>query len=389
MTQQFVPRDSSPSLPPKSGQPGQGTASRRAPALGSLASTAPARAHVSAVMVDGTAFGGSDATPTVGVVPEALSVVQRTVRNLAVQDWVFLAYFTIFFFALVFGSGPNRPPQMMRVGGDMLVLVTGLLATRGELLQPGTRLSSLVYRFTIFGTIFLSYFQLQYILPGVSSRAFDAQILSLDMKLFGFEPAVAWDQFVTPVTTEWFAFFYFGYFGLLALHVLPFLLWAKDRDLTARFSLGVYTVFCTAHILYMVVPGFGPYKTLHFDHELTGGPFWHLVVQTVTGAGAQKDIFPSLHTAVPTYFVLFSFINRHRAPFKYTWPLVAAFASQIVIATMFLRWHYLIDIFAGMTLATCAVIASTKINAWERARRTRLGLPPIFGPALSFRRSPR
>jgi hypothetical protein len=376
MTQQFLSRESTPNATASS-------ASGRSPHVRAgtpATATATASSLGSVALAHDAAFSNASRYSTASAIE---SVALRTLRNLAVQDWVFVAYFSIFFVALVFGSGPNRAPQMMRVAGDLLVLAIGLIATRGELLQPGTRFSSLVYRLTIFGTVFLSYFQLQYILPGVSSRAVDAQILALDMRLFGFEPALVWDRFVTPATTEWFAFFYFGYFGLLALHILPFLLFAKDKDLTARFSLGVYAVFCTAHIIYMLVPGFGPYRFLasEFQNQLSGGTFWHLVVQTVTGAGAQKDIFPSLHTAVPTYFVFFSFRNRHRAPFKYTWPLVAAFASQTVIATMFLRWHYLIDIFAGIALASCAVVASTRVEAWERSRRTRLGLPPIFGPA--------
>jgi hypothetical protein len=96
------------------------------------------------------------------------------------------------------------------------------------------------------------------------------------------------------------------------------------------------------------------------------------VQATVTGAGAQKDIFPSLHTAAPTYFALFSLRYRHSAPYKYTWPITAFCASQIICATMFLRWHYLVDIFAGITLATVALFAGEALTAWDLRRRARL-----------------
>jgi PAP2 superfamily len=93
----------------------------------------------------------------------------------------------------------------------------------------------------------------------------------------------------------------------------------------------------------------------------------------VKSAGAQKDIFPSLHTAVPTFFALFAFRYRHvQWPFRYTWPVMAFCASQIIGATMFLRWHYLIDIIAGVTLAVLAVTVSEALVVWDAKRRERI-----------------
>ena len=139
-------------------------------------------------------------------------------------------------------------------------------------------------------------------------------------------------------------------------------------------------VYVIGHLGYMLVPGFGPYHHLagQFEHDIQGGLFWKLVVATVEGAGAQKDIFPSLHTAAPTFFAIFSFMHRRTLPFRYTWPVVGFFATQIILATMFLRWHWLIDVVAGFTLATTAAFVSRKVVDWEWTRRARLGLPPAL-----------
>jgi hypothetical protein len=214
----------------------------------------------------------------------------------------------------------------------------------------------------------------------VSARALDTDILAFDLKAFGFEPSIAWDRFVSPFTTEWFAFFYFGYFFLLSAHILPMMLAARDKEMLAHFSLGIFIVFCVGHLTYMLVPGWGPYHHLagQFHNELRGGIFWGLVKEAVDAGGAQKDIFPSLHTAAPTFFALFSFRYRDRVPFKFTWLPVTFFASQIIGATMFLRWHYLIDIFAGITLAVTAVIVGGAVMAWERKRRENWGILPTF-----------
>ena len=57
---------------------------------------------------------------------------------------------------------------------------------------------------------------------------------------------------------------------------------------------------------------------------------------------------------------------------------MAFFASQIIVATMFLRWHYLIDIFAGIALATVANVVGAKVSSWEAKRRAAQGIPPVF-----------
>jgi hypothetical protein len=323
-------------------------------------------------------YGGAES-----LAPSAPPWAIKLVNNLAAQDWLITGYFAVILMALAFGTGPGRAESMLRVQGDLAVLWVGLVLTRGEIIKPGP-FASLVYRLTIFGLVALSYFQLREILPAVSSRALDAQIFELDMRLFGFEPALAWDKYVNPQTTEWFSFFYFGYFFVLAAHLFPFLLVVRDRDLLARFSLGIYIVFCTAHTLYMAVPGYGPYQFLasEFQNELSGGVFWGLVRSAVDAGGAQKDIFPSLHTAAPTFFALFSFRNRHITPFRYTWPIVTFICSQIIIATMFLRWHYLIDIVAGLALATAAVFVSERVAGWEKERRRKLGAQDVFEPLL-------
>ncbi len=311
--------------------------------------------------------------------------VLRLVRSLAVQDWVVLTYFAILLFALVNGQGATRDGSIIRVAGDVALFLTGVILTRGGILRAGSLAAGLVYRTAVLTSLVASYLQLREILPAVSSRALDAEILAFDLRVFGYEPAIAWDRFVTPATTEWFAFFYFLYFLLLVVHIIPMALFDRSSRRLAWFVLGTVFVFCLGHIGYMIVPGYGPHRYLEgrFENPLEGGLFWRAVVATVRVGGAQKDIFPSLHTAAPTWFAIFSFMNRDARPFKYTWPVVAFMATQIMIATMFLRWHWVADVVVGLLLAFGAAFASKKIAAWDDARRKRAGLAPIFTPLVS------
>jgi hypothetical protein len=312
------------------------------------------------------------------------------VVDLAPHDWLISVYFTILLLGVIFGEGPRRLAAGGIVVGLATLFVVGVLVTRGAVVPRGTFANALLYRVTVFSTVFSSYFLLRIILPACTLRVVDAKLYALDLFVFRFEPAVAWDRFVTPQTVEWFAFFYFGYFFVLAVHILPFMFGARDMKMLARFATAVFFTFCGGHLLYAAVPGYGPYHylTSTFQHPLEGGVFWEMVKATVVGAGAQKDIFPSLHTAVPSTFTLLAYRYRNDFRiFRYSWPVVGFCTSQIILATMFLRWHYLIDICAGLTLATVSVLFADRSVKWDEARRARLGLGPAWSPLVCRRSS--
>lgn len=318
---------------------------------------------------DATSFGSS-----------LFRAARRVVRTFAVQDALIATYFTLLSIAVATGDGAEKSGAAWRVALDATFFAVGLFLSRGGILREGSLANGLVYRMGLLLAVFLSYFHLREIIPAVTSHERDAQLLALDLSVFGVEPAIAWDRFVTPHTTEWFSFFYFLYFFLLTGHVLPMLLAAKSRRRLAHFALGIFLVFCCGHLGYLVVSGWGPYRLLEgkFAHPLEGGLFYRLVMATVAAGGSQRDIFPSLHTACPTFFAIFAWQNRHALPWRYTWLPMAFTASQIIGATMFLRWHYLVDVLAGLTLAVLAAVVGQRVSQREAAYRRRRGLPPVF-----------
>ena len=224
--------------------------------------------------------------------------------------------------------------------------------------------------------------RLQWLLPTARGSAVDGQLHAFDLAVFGVEPAEAFDRFVTPATTEWFAFFYFGYFPLLAAYVLPSLFAARPRRQLAELSFGIVWVFCVAHVMYLVVPGFGPYVHLadRFAHRLEGPTFWPLVTATVESVDitSRTDIFPSLHTAAPTFLATYAFRRRGEEPFRTVWAPTAFAVSQIVIATMFLRWHYLVDVGAGLVHGFATAFIASFVARTEEAWRVRTKRQPVW-----------
>lgn len=318
--------------------------------------------------------------------------VERAFRSLAAADWLVGGYLVMLNVAvLIAPPHPERGQGLLQVIGLLTVYLLSMALVRGELLREGFW-SALLYRVGIYGTVQQSYFFFKHLLPVINPGSLDHELYALDLRLFGVEPAVWMDRFVTPTTTEWFAFFYFCYFFLLAAHVIPIVLGAKNQMLLGEFMLGMLIIVCLGHTGYLVVPGFGPYKAMPelFRNELPSGMWMDLVWSTVRSSGAMKDIFPSLHTAGPCFIAMFSWRNRQRLPFRYTWPLLAFFAINIIGATMFLRWHYVIDVVAGFALASAAAFVSPRVSRWELERRKdgRLGiLVPLFGGSAP-RRAP-
>jgi hypothetical protein len=314
-----------------------------------------------------------------------VSRVERAIKSFAVADILVLAYLLELNLAvLVARPNPLKWHCLAQVLALLATSIVCLLLVRGSAVRSNFW-TALLYRIGVYGSVQQSYFFFKHLLPVVNPGSLDHELFALDHLLFGFEPAVWADQFVTPVTTEWFAFFYFCYFFILAAHIFPIIFGAKDQMLLGEFMLGMLIIVCIGHTGYILVPGFGPYKAMPemFKHELPSGLWMDLVWSTVRSGGAMKDIFPSLHTAGPCFLAMFSFRNRDRLPFRYTWPLLTFFAANIIGATMFLRWHYVIDVFAGFTLATTAALVAPRVTRWEVARRRAQGLVPLVPPFVA------
>jgi membrane-associated phospholipid phosphatase len=115
-------------------------------------------------------------------------------------------------------------------------------------------------------------------------------------------------------------------------------------------------VISVGHIGYTWVPGLGPHAwpALTFKHALAGGVWWGRVRDAVSAAGAQLDIFPSLHTGLSMTVGLHVLRYRRQQPFTLVWPITTFFVANIIVATVFLRWHYGVDLIAGALLAICA-----------------------------------
>lgn len=311
---------------------------------------------------------------------------RELLRELGFQDWLVLGYFVVLLgVSLAAAPSPGRDRCLWGFSALLVCLIASVVAVRTRRIR-GPFWAPFTYRLGVYGSVQASYFLLRDLLVLANpTRNFDPQLYQLDLVLFGFEPAISLAAWVTPALTEWFSFFYFSYFCLLAFHIFPILTLARNQQLLGEFCFSMLWLFCAGHIVYLLVPGYGPIVALshEFPVQLPSGLWYDMVMSTVSSAGAQMDIFPSLHTAAPLFLTLFAIRHRDRVPFRYVWPVLAFFSVNIMIATMYLRWHWVIDVVAGIAHASIALWLAARLTKRDLARRKALDLTPNW-PRFEF-----
>jgi len=297
--------------------------------------------------------------------------LRRLARNLAPQDVLVLGFLLYLWLrALLI---PYGAPAIYARNVSFGLLASSAIAIalcRGELLPPGP-LRALLHRLGLALPLAGVYLALRRYLPALALQPCDFALLALDRQLFGETPAVLLERFASRAAVDWFAFCYYAYFFLIGGYVVGTLL--RDRGArAAELVLGIALVTALGQSLYTLVPGVGPHAASElFAGPLDGGAWWGRVLALVARAGAGLDIFPSLHTAHPVLLALHAFRHRQRGAYRLIWLPTALLAANMVVSTMFLRWHYGIDVLAGLALAFAAhraAVATVRIEG-ERARR--------------------
>jgi membrane-associated phospholipid phosphatase len=177
----------------------------------------------------------------------------------------------------------------------------------------------------------------------------DVALFRLDTWLFlGHNPLVMLDGHGWLPLTYFLWLAYIAWFPLFA--GLLYALALQDRQgAWAEAMLGTLMTFLLGFAGYVLYPAQGPLYTLAFRQDLLVGAPAKLMNGLVAGFGGFRDAFPSLHTAVAMIVLLYGwrFFPRRR------WA-IAALSISIMVATVYLRWHYVSDVLAGVLLAVAA-----------------------------------
>lgn len=177
----------------------------------------------------------------------------------------------------------------------------------------------------------------------------DAGLLWLDRRLWGGlsvpEHLLGWEQ-------SWLSELLSGGYFLFYFVVLLPALWfgfRRRRHEAQAFFVGLTLMYLVGFAGYLLVPAGGPYMAFSevFPYPVHGGPMTALLVKAVQAGITGMDVFPSLHSGIGLYVLGFFALGGYR---RITW-LLAPIILALVVATVYLRYHYGIDVFCGIILA--------------------------------------
>ena len=201
----------------------------------------------------------------------------------------------------------------------------------------------------------------------------DDLLIAADRAIFGVDVTVWMQRFIRPHLNDLFYVFYSTYY-FIAL-TLGLVLWIRDRATARRFVFTLMVVYYVSYAGYFFIPALGPRfaQASEYTVSLTTTPIARFINDTINSLEKTKfDVFPSGHTMISVAVLIVAW-RRARDVFWFLLPI----ATGLIIATVYCRYHYVIDVIAGTTLAFVTVpLGDRWYDAWmSRLRGSRASAP--------------
>ena len=227
--------------------------------------------------------------------------------------------------------------------------------------------------------ILITFNQLYYMVWPIRHQDYDTLFIQIDRFIFGTDPTMFLYKIANPFLTELLQIIY-GMYYLLPL-ILALVLLRKKRYFACDFAVfSIIYGFYLSYLGYFALPGIGPRFTLHnfanINTELPG--IWLTkYLRDFTNVGeaipngtlnpaavVQRDVFPSGHTMITLIVIYLSIKLKSRSRY---W--LVPLGSLLIFATVYLRYHYVVDLIGGFLFAVFSLWSGKLIfNWWRRIR---------------------
>ncbi len=192
----------------------------------------------------------------------------------------------------------------------------------------------------------------------------DVALARIDRAMFlGQDPRLLCERIISRPLSEWLSACYVFYLPLFPL-VLGWLFARRDPVPFREIGFAVTLTMAVGYVLYTVVPAQGPLFVDHFDVSLDAYVGARLRAQLMDRARVPRDCFPSLHTAASLVLLW----GAHRHVRRLFWVL-APIVLSIPFACVYLRYHWVIDILAGVALFVAVALLTARSQTLQAAFR--------------------
>ena len=242
--------------------------------------------------------------------------------------------------------------------GVTLQAVLGLIITATFLWSKTRRLAENIAPFILVG---VGYRVAQLIAGELSIPLHVTDIIDWERAIFGTIPTLKLQALLhLPTGTQWYD--YILTIGYLSFYVWPYffalVLWRKRRDVYHHYLDGFIILTGIGYLIYAFFPAVPPWMASLQGHlpavpKLLNETLHTLglnidAVYRVVGAN-QVAAMPSLHAAWPWYILLCLIVWQRRQAYWF-----AVVPPLIWFAIVYFGEHYIIDVMAGVVLATIA-----------------------------------
>jgi membrane-associated phospholipid phosphatase len=285
-------------------------------------------------------------------------------------DMVILAYLT-FTAALLVGwfAGIRHAPWWLawHVGSVALLVY--------EVKRPNP--TSWIFRYWYpLPYVGISFKEMASLIPAVRGSDADRALADLDYRLWGVHPTVWLERVSSPALTEFLQIAYTLF--IPAVLMVAVLLWRRRQYRDFQYYAFLIALgFLVSYVGYLLVPARGPrFLLAHLQHTPLSGLWLFGEMQTTLDRleSAHYDCFPSGHTELTILAWWGSrMLSRRwfRAYFFYT--------PFLIFATVYLRYHYTVDVLAGAVVAFLLILAAPAVY------RTLVQGAHAFGRHRSYR----
>jgi membrane-associated phospholipid phosphatase len=240
----------------------------------------------------------------------------------------------------------------MRVGVTVLVFGLAFLDKRSP--SPIVSFFRNLYPILIVGYFYAetSYFKNIFIATNL-----DPFFSAIELSVFGCQPSL---RFCQAIPYKWFNelmnICYFSYY-VITLVVCVALYVVKGEKSYRSIFIVVFS-FYLYYIIFTLLPVVGPQFYFSAKEAAMERPylFGKIMYYLLTTAEKPTGAFPSSHVGIALILVWITYRQLPKL-FWFTWP----FALGICFATVYLKAHYLLDVFAGIASVPLFIFISNKV----------------------------
>lgn len=219
--------------------------------------------------------------------------------------------------------------------------------------------------------IIISYMNLRGFTGVINPNPIDQWLYELDLAWFGVEPTLWIQHYSHPILTDLMALFYAAYF-LMPLLLVLHLYWIRKIILFREMSLGLGFCFYMAFWMYILFPA-GPPR-FYFDAtvwdslpalESRWGIFRFIHdMSDSNNPNPYYSSFPSLHVGLAIISTFYCFRFKEALKLRSLWmSSYITVAIGIIISTVYLRHHWIPDIFAGALLGITSALIAARVKS--------------------------